>query len=135
VDQPSVEDTISILRGLKERYEVHHGVRIKDAAIVAAAVLSDRYITDRFLPDKAIDLIDEDGPALRLQIGSMPIEIDQLERRVSHLEIEREALNREKDAASRERLRHVEDELERLRGESAGLKERWTREKSSITRG
>jgi ATP-dependent Clp protease ATP-binding subunit ClpB len=134
VDQPSVDDTIAILRGLKEKIEIHHAVRIKDAAIVAAAVLSDRYITDRFLPDKAIDLIDEAGSALRLQIGSMPIEIDQIERRVSHLEIERQALNREKDPASKERLRHVEDELERLRGESAGLKERWEREKMAIQR-
>ncbi len=98
MDQPSVDDTIAILRGLKEKIEIHHAVRIKDAAIVAAAVLSDRYITDRFLPDKAIDLIDEAGSALRLQIGSMPIEIDQIERRVSHLEIERQALNREKDS-------------------------------------
>jgi ATP-dependent Clp protease ATP-binding subunit ClpB len=134
VDQPSVDDTIAILRGLKEKIEIHHAVRIKDAAIVAAATLSDRYITDRFLPDKAIDLIDEAGAALRLQIGSMPIEIDQLERRVSHLEIERQALNHEKDSASRERLRHVENELERLRGESAGLTERWEREKMAIQR-
>src|SRR3984885_7502844 len=134
VDQPSVDDTIAILRGLKEKIEIHHAVRIKDAAIVGAATLSDRYITDRFLPDKAIDLIDEAGAALRLQIGSVPIEIDQIERRVSHLEIERQALNREKDAASRERLRHVENELERLRGESAGLKERWEREKTAIQR-
>ncbi len=134
VDQPSVDDTIAILRGLKEKIEIHHAVRIKDAAIIAAAVLSDRYITDRFLPDKAIDLIDEAGSALRLQIGSMPIEIDQIERRVSHLEIERQALNREKDTASKERLRHVENELERLRGESAGLKERWEREKTAIQR-
>ena len=134
VDQPSVDDTIAILRGLKEKIEIHHAVRIKDAAIVAAATLSDRYITDRFLPDKAIDLIDEAGSALRLQIGSMPIEIDQIERRVSHLEIERQALNREKDSASRERLRHAENELERLRGESATLKERWEKEKMAIQR-
>ena len=134
VDQPSVDDTIAILRGLKEKIEIHHAVRIKDAAIVAAATLSDRYITDRFLPDKAIDLIDEAGSALRLQIGSMPIEIDQIERRVSHLEIERQALNHEKDSASKDRLRHVENELERLRGESAGLKERWEREKMAIQR-
>ncbi|HXJ37723.1 MAG TPA: AAA family ATPase, partial [Bryobacteraceae bacterium] len=103
-------------------------------AIVAAAVLSHRYITDRFLPDKAIDLVDEAGAALKIQIGSMPIEIDNLERRVSHLEIERQALNREPDAASQERLRHLENELERLRGESAQLKERWNREKNAITR-
>ncbi|HEY3839187.1 MAG TPA: ATP-dependent chaperone ClpB [Bryobacteraceae bacterium] len=134
VEQASVDDTIAILRGLKEKIEIHHAVRVKDAAIVAAATLSDRYITDRFLPDKAIDLIDEAGAALRLQIGSVPIEIDQIERRVSHLEIERQALNREKDAASRERLRHVENELERLRGESATLRERWQQEKSAIQR-
>jgi len=134
VGESTVDDTIAILRGLKEKFEIHHGVRIKDSAIVAAAVLSHRYITNRFLPDKAIDLVDEAGSALRIQIGSMPIEIDNLERRVSQLEIERQALNREKDAASRERLRHIEDELERLRGESAGLKERWNREKNSITR-
>src|SRR5208337_4508455 len=113
-----------ILRGLKERYEDYHKVTIKDSAIVAAAVLSQRYIADRFLPDKAIDLIDEAGSALRLQIGSMPIEIDDLERRISHLEIERQALGKEKDAASRERLRHVENELEVVRGQAAPLKER-----------
>ncbi len=134
VGEPSIDDTIAILRGLKEKFEIHHSVRIKDSAIVAAAVLSHRYITDRFLPDKAIDLVDEAGAALKIQIGSMPIEIDNIERRISHLEIERQALNREKDTASKERLRHIEDELERLRGEGAGLKERWTREKSSITR-
>ena len=120
VGEPTVDDTIAILRGLKEKFEIHHGVRIKDSAIVAAAVLSHRYITDRFLPDKAIDLVDEAGAALKIQIGSMPIEIDNIERRISHLEIERQALNRENDAASKERLRHVENELERLRGESAG---------------
>jgi ATP-dependent Clp protease ATP-binding subunit ClpB len=134
VGEPNVDDTIAILRGLKEKYEIHHGVRIKDAAIVAAAVLSHRYISDRFLPDKAIDIIDEAGAALRIQIGSMPIEIDQLERRMSHLEIERQALHREKDAASRERLRHVENELERVRGEGAGLQERWRNEKAAINR-
>jgi ATP-dependent Clp protease ATP-binding subunit ClpB len=134
VGEPSVDDTIAILRGLKEKFEIHHGVRIKDSAIVAAAVLSHRYITTRFLPDKAIDLVDEAGAALRIQIGSMPIEIDNIERRVSQLEVERLALNREKDSASRDRLRHIEDELERLRGESAGLKERWSKEKGSITR-
>jgi len=132
VGEPSVDDTVAILRGLKERLEIHHGVRIKDSAIVAAAMLSNRYITDRFLPDKAIDLIDEAGSALRLEIGSMPLEIDQIERRVTQLEIERQALNRETDTASRERLRQVENELERLRGESAVLKERWNREKTAI---
>ncbi|MBI2680393.1 MAG: ATP-dependent chaperone ClpB [Candidatus Solibacter usitatus] len=132
VGEPTVDDTVAILRGLKERLEIHHGVRIKDSAIVAAAMLSNRYITDRFLPDKAIDLIDEAGSALRLEIGSMPLEIDQIERRVTQLEIERQALNRETDTASRDRLRQVENELERLRGESAALKERWNREKDAI---
>jgi ATP-dependent Clp protease ATP-binding subunit ClpB len=134
VGESTVDDTIAILRGLKEKFEIHHSVRIKDSAIVAAAVLSHRYITDRFLPDKAIDLVDEAGSALKIQIGSMPIEIDNIERRISHLEIERQALNRETDPTSKDRLRHVENELERLRGESAQLKERWNREKSSITR-
>ncbi|SPF41943.1 protein disaggregation chaperone [Candidatus Sulfopaludibacter sp. SbA4] len=133
VGEPSVDDTIAILRGLKEKFEIHHAVRIKDSAILAAAVLSHRYIADRFLPDKAIDLIDEAGSALRLQIGSMPIEIDDLDRGISHLEIERQALSKEKDLASHERLRHVENELERLRGEAAVLKERWNREKGAIT--
>jgi ATP-dependent Clp protease ATP-binding subunit ClpB len=134
VGEPSIDDTIAILRGLKEKFEIHHGVRIKDAAIIAAAVLSQRYIADRFLPDKAIDLIDEAGSALRLQIGSMPIEIDEIDRRIAHLEVERQALGKEKDAGSLERLRHVESELERLRGESVGLKERWNREKGAIYR-
>jgi ATP-dependent Clp protease ATP-binding subunit ClpB len=134
VGEPTVDDTIAILRGLKEKFEIHHSVRIKDSAIVAAAVLSHRYISDRFLPDKAIDVVDEAGAALKIQIGSMPIEIDNLERRVSHLEIERQALNRENDAVSRDRLRHLENELERLRGESASLKERWTGEKNAIMR-
>ncbi len=132
VGEPSVDDTVAILRGLKEKFEIHHGVRIKDSAIIAAAVLSSRYIADRFLPDKAIDLIDEAGSALRLQIGSMPIEIDDLDRRMSHLEIERQALTKEKDPGSHERLRWVENELERLRGESAPLKERWNRERDAI---
>ena len=134
VGEPSVDDTIAILRGLKEKFEIHHGVRIKDAAIIAAAVLSRRYIADRFLPDKAIDLIDEAGSALRLQIGSMPIEIDDLDRRISHLENERQALSKENDHASHDRLRIVESDLERLRGEAATLKERWNREKSAIQR-
>src|SRR5271157_5140124 len=134
VGEPSVDDTIAILRGLKEKFEIHHGVRIKDSAIIAAAVLSHRYIADRFLPDKAIDLIDEAGAALRLQIGSMPIEIDDLDRRISHLEIERQALVKEKDAASHERLRGLENELETVRGQAAPLKERWTREKTAISR-
>jgi ATP-dependent Clp protease ATP-binding subunit ClpB len=132
VGEPSVDDTIAILRGLKEKIEIHHGVRIKDSAIVAAAVLSNRYITDRFLPDKAIDLIDEAGAALRIEIGSMPTEVDQVDRRITHLEIERQALNRESDPVSRERLRVVENELEKIRAESATLKERWSREKKAI---
>jgi ATP-dependent Clp protease ATP-binding subunit ClpB len=134
VGEPTVDDTIAILRGLKEKFEIHHGVRIKDAAILAAAVLSHRYIADRFLPDKALDLIDEAGSALRLQIGSMPIEIDDLDRRTSHLEIERQALSKEKDAASHERLRHIENELETVRGQAATLKERWNHEKNAISR-
>src|SRR6185503_10847701 len=133
VGEPTIDDTIAILRGLKEKFEIHHGVRIKDSAIIAAAVLSHRYIADRFLPDKAIDLIDEAGSALRLQIGSMPIEIDDFDRRMTHLEIEKLALSKEKDAGSRDRLKHIEDELERLRGESATLRERWNREKDAIT--
>ena len=130
--EPTVDDTIAILRGLKQKFEIHHGVTIKDSAIVAAAVLSQRYIADRFLPDKAIDLIDEAGSALRLQIGSMPIEIEDLERRVLHLEIERQALTKEHDVASRERLRAVENELESLRGRVAPLKEKWNRERAAI---
>ncbi|HXA51080.1 MAG TPA: AAA family ATPase, partial [Candidatus Acidoferrum sp.] len=132
VGEPTIDDTIAILRGLKEKFEIHHGVRIKDSAIIAAAVLSHRYISDRFLPDKAIDLIDEAGSALRLQIGSMPIEIDDLDRRISHLEIERQALSKEKDQASHDRLRFVESELETVRAQAAGLKERWNRERSAI---
>jgi ATP-dependent Clp protease ATP-binding subunit ClpB len=134
VSEPTVDDTVAIVRGLKEKFEIHHGVRIKDSAIIAAAVLSHRYIADRFLPDKAIDLIDEAGAALRLQIGSMPIEIDDLDRRISHLEIERQALGKEDDHASHDRLRVVENELEGLRGQAAVLKERWNREKSAISR-
>jgi len=134
VSEPTVDDTVAIVRGLKEKFEIHHGVRIKDSAIIAAAVLSHRYIADRFLPDKAIDLIDEAGAALRLQIGSMPIEIDDLDRRISHLEIERQALGKEDDHASHDRLRAVENELEVVRGQAAVLKERWNREKSAISR-
>src|SRR3984885_4444428 len=134
VGEPTVDDTIAILRGLKEKFEIHPAVLISDSAIVAAAVFSHRYITNRFLPDKAIDLVDEAGAALKIQIGSMPIEIDNVERRISHLEIERQALNREGDIVSKDRLRHVENELERLRGEAATLKERWNREKTAITR-
>ncbi len=118
VGEPNVEDTIAILRGLREKYEVHHGVRIKDSAIVAAATLSHRYITDRFLPDKAIDLIDEAAASLRIQIDSMPTEIDQLERRATQLEIERQALKREDDANSRERLAVLEKELAHIKRRS-----------------
>jgi ATP-dependent Clp protease ATP-binding subunit ClpB len=132
VDEPSVEDTISILRGLKERYEVHHGVRIKDSAIVAAAVLSNRYIADRFLPDKAIDLIDEAASKLRIEIDSMPREIDDVERRMRQLEIERQALNKEKDAESRDRLERIESELAGLREKGGALRARWSNEKSII---
>ena len=134
VEQPSVEDTISILRGLKERYEVHHGVRIKDAALVAAAVLSNRYITDRFLPDKAIDLVDESAARLRTEIDSMPAELDEKRRRIMQLEIEREALRKEKDAASKERLAKLERELADLRAESDALTARWQAEKDAVQR-
>src|SRR5574341_1143031 len=134
VSQPSVEDTIAILRGLKERYEVHHGVKIKDSAIVAAATLSNRYITDRFLPDKAIDLIDEAAASLRIQIDSLPTEIDELERRATHLEIEKQALSKEDDPNSRERLAAVEQELAAVREHSGGLKARWQQEKVVIAR-
>src|ERR1700690_1649685 len=134
VDQPSVEDTISILRGLRERYEVHHGVRIKDAALVAAAVFSSRYITDRFLPDKAIDLMDEAAARLRTEIDSMPAEMDEARRRIMQLEIEREALRKEPDAASKERLHKLEKELADLRTESDALTARWQSEKSVVQR-
>jgi ATP-dependent Clp protease ATP-binding subunit ClpB len=134
VDQPSVEDTISILRGLKDRYEVHHKVTIKDAALVAAAVFSNRYITDRFLPDKAIDLVDEAAARLRTEIDSMPAELDEARRRIMQLEIEREALRKEKDPASRERLEKVEKELADLRGEFDALSARWQTEKDAVQR-
>ena len=132
VDQPSVEETISILRGLRERYEVHHGVRITDSALVAAATLSDRYITDRFLPDKAIDLVDEAASRLRMEIDSMPVELDELERRRIQLEIEREALRKEKDDASKARLAALERELADLEEESGAMKQRWEAEKAAI---
>ncbi len=132
VGEPSVEDTIAILRGLKERYEVHHGVRITDGAIIAAATLSHRYISDRFLPDKAIDLIDEAASRLRIEIDSMPIEIDEVERRILQLEIERQALKREEDKASLERLAQLEREIENLKETSSGLKAHWQNEKESI---
>ena len=132
VDEPSVEDTISILRGLKERYEVHHGVRIQDAACIAAAVLSHRYIPDRHLPDKAIDLIDEAASRLRMEIDSKPAELDEVDRRIMQLEIEREALKKETDEASRERLQKLEKELADLREESQALRARWEQEKAAI---
>jgi ATP-dependent Clp protease ATP-binding subunit ClpB len=134
VDQPSVEDTISILRGLKERYEIHHGVRIKDSALVAAAVLSNRYISDRFLPDKAIDLVDEAAAKLRTEIDSMPAELDEASRRIMQLEIEREALKKERDTASRERLAKLEKELADLRSRADALKGQWMAEKEAVQR-
>ena len=134
VDQPSVEDTISILRGLRERYELHHGVRIKDTALVAAAVLSNRYITDRFLPDKAIDLVDEAAAKLRTEIDSMPSALDEILRRTMQLEIEREALKKEKDAASKERLSKIEHELAELKTSSSALKAQWDAEKEAVQR-
>ena len=132
VEQPSVEDTISILRGLRERYEIHHGVRIKDSAIVAAATLSHRYITERFLPDKAIDLVDEAAAKLRTENDSMPAELDEASRRVMQLEIEREALKKETDSASRDRLAKLEKELAELREQTDGLRARWQQEKEAI---
>jgi ATP-dependent Clp protease ATP-binding subunit ClpB len=134
VGEPNVEDTIAILRGLKEKYEVHHGVRIKDSAIVAAATLSHRYISDRFLPDKAIDLIDEAAASLRIQIDSMPTEIDQLERRATQLEIEKQALKKEDDLNSRERLAAIDKELAGIREQSTALKATWQKEKDLIAR-
>jgi ATP-dependent Clp protease ATP-binding subunit ClpB len=134
VDQPTVEDTISILRGLKERYEIHHGVRIKDAALVAAAVLSHRYIADRFLPDKAIDLVDEAAARLRTEIDSMPAELDEITRRILQLEIEREALRKEIDAASQDRLAKLEKELTELQAKGRTLRAQWESEKAAIER-
>ncbi len=134
VGEPSVEDTISILRGLKERYEVHHGVRIQDGALVAAATLSNRYITDRFLPDKAIDLVDEAASRVRVQIDSMPEDLDQIERKRTQLEIEREALKKESDAASKDRLERIGKEIAELQSQGAVLKARWENEKAGIAR-
>jgi ATP-dependent Clp protease ATP-binding subunit ClpB len=134
VGEPNVEDTIAILRGLKEKYEAHHKVRIKDSAIVAAATLSHRYISDRFLPDKAIDLVDEAASALAIQIGSVPVEIDDLERRATSLEIEKAALKREKDANSQERLEVVERELAEIKEQAAALRARWQKERGAIGR-
>ena len=132
VSEPTVEDTIAILRGLKERYEVHHGVRIKDAAILAAATLSHRYISDRFLPDKAIDLIDEAAASLRMQIDSLPVEIDEIERRIMQLEIERQSLLKETDAHSKERRAQIDKELAKLKEDSSARKARWQAEKEAI---
>ena len=134
VGEPDVEDTIAILRGLKERYEVHHGVRIQDSALVAAAMLSDRYISDRYLPDKAIDLVDESASRLRIEIDSMPTEIDEVERRIKQLEIEKQALKKEKDKVSRERLEKLEAELAELKERSSEMKAHWQAEKESIGR-
>src|SRR5437762_2901561 len=132
VDEPSVEDTIAILRGLKERYEVHHGVRITDAALVAAAVLSHRYISDRFLPDKAVDLVDEAASRLKIELDSMPTEIDVIEREIMQHEMERQALKKEKDAASKERLKKLEKELAELKEKSSALKAEWQKEKAVL---
>jgi ATP-dependent Clp protease ATP-binding subunit ClpB len=132
VGEPTVEDTIAILRGLKERYEIHHGVKIKDSAIIAAAMLSHRYITDRFLPDKAIDLIDEAAASLRMEIDSLPVDIESVERQIIQLEIERQALAKEDDPASRERLSAIERQLSELREQSTQMKLRWQREKEQI---
>lgn len=132
VGEPTVEDTVSILRGLKEKYEVHHGVRIQDAAILSAAKLSDRYISDRFLPDKAIDLIDEAASSLRMQIDSLPVEIDQFQRKITQLEIEREALKKESDAQSEQRLGKIETEITALKSSCDGMKAQWEQEKKVI---
>jgi ATP-dependent Clp protease ATP-binding subunit ClpB len=132
VNEPSVEDTIAILRGLKERYEVHHGVRIQDAALVAAAVLSNRYISDRFLPDKAVDLVDEAASRLKIELDSMPTEVDVVEREIMQHEMERQALKKEKDAASKERLKKLEKELAELKEKSSALKAEWQKEKAVI---
>jgi ATP-dependent Clp protease ATP-binding subunit ClpB len=131
--EPSVEDTIAILRGIKEKYEVHHGVRIKDSALVAAAMLSTRYITDRYLPDKAIDLVDESASRLRIEIDSMPTELDAIERRIRQFEIEKQAVKKETDAVSKERLSNMEKEIDKLKHESAGMKVHWEKEKSLIS--
>ena len=134
VDEPTVEDAISILRGLKERYEVFHGVKITDSALVAAAMLSNRYISDRFLPDKAIDLVDEACALIKTELDSMPTELDELRRRIMQLEIEEEALKKEEDRLSRERLEHLQEELAGLKEEYAGEKVQWENEKHSVER-
>lgn len=134
VDEPTVEDAISILRGLKERYEVFHGVKITDSALVAAATLSNRYITDRFLPDKAIDLVDEACALIKTELDSMPTEMDELRRRIMQLEIEEAALKKENDRLSQERLVHLQQELAEMRDEFAGKKAQWDNEKTSVER-
>src|SRR5262249_9768424 len=134
VGEPSVEDTISILRGLKEKYEVHHGIRIQDSALIAAAKLSHRYITNRQLPDKAIDLIDEAASKLRIEVDSLPTEIDEIERKIIQLSVEREALKKETDPASIERRESLEETITKLKAQSSELKTRWQAEKSVITR-
>src|SRR5208283_1193258 len=128
IQEPGVEETIAILRGLKERYEVHHGIRIRDTALVAAATLSHRYIADRFLPDKAVDLVDEAASRLRMELDSRPAEIDQSERQIMQLEIEQAALRKEKDEASRTRLKNIERDLANLREQASQLKARWQSE-------
>ena len=132
VDEPNVEDTISILRGIKEKYEMHHGVRITDNAIVAAATLSNRYITDRFLPDKAIDLLDEAASRLKIEISSKPEELDEMDRRIMQLKIEQEALKKEKDDASKKRLEILRDELQALEAKSHDMTSTWNAEKSKV---
>merc|ERR1711981_1010572 len=132
VKQPAVEDTISILRGLKERYEVHHGVRISDNALIAAAVLSDRYISERFLPDKAIDLIDESASRLKMEITSKPEEIDEIDRKIIQLEMEKLSLERESDNSSQERLELITKELTLLSGKQTEVNKKWKKEKESI---
>ena len=132
VNEPNVEDTISILRGLKEKYELHHGIRIADSALVSAAMLSNRYITDRFLPDKAIDLVDEAASRLRMQVDSKPEELDEIDRRLIQLKIEREALTKESDAASQDRLGNIQEEIANLEESSQSLTQRWEREKAKL---
>ena len=133
VDQPSVEDTISILRGLKERFEIHHGVRIEDNALIACATLSDRYITDRFLPDKAIDLMDEAAAKIRTEIDSMPTELDEISRKIMQLEIERQVLGKETDKGSKSRLKTLKKELAQLKEENATMRTQWEGEKNNIS--
>ncbi len=132
VSEPTVEATIAILRGLKERYEVHHGVRIQDSALVAAATLSQRYIADRFLPDKAIDLVDEAASRIKMELDSKPTELDQLERQILQLEIERTSLSKEKDAASKERLKVLEEDLANLKDKAKALTAQWQNEKAAV---